>query len=273
MIKILVVSIFALGLSACIDESDDENGIDVDVSQFKGAEQSPSLAAASSVDDGDSVVINSEYNGTITDGASHTFAYSALADGLVAIVLTSAAEDIDLFVVDGTTKYSSESLSSNEAVVLQVTANQQYSIEIESLDGAGSYNLVVVEANRSSLGLSADEYWVNFDIDTEETCNTTNTSESHVAGFVINFASGYLADVSGLDKDEFRNVQGNQFSIESSDSGSGTGYSYSSSFKLDLEVNPTQGSVNGSSTSTSTETGFLDLECSSRSSFNGELIL
>lgn len=274
MLKVLAIGFCALGLSACIEESDDdETGIDVDMSQFKGTEQSPALSASIALSNGDSVEINSEYSGTITDGASDTLSYSAQTAGLVAIVLSSAAEDLDLFVVDGSKKYSSESLSSNEAVVIQVEANQQYSIEVESIDGANSYNLIVVEANRSSLGLSANEYWVNFDVDGEETCNGGTETEAHVAGFIINLNDGYLADVSGLDKDVFSDVSGNTFSIAVSQSTSGTGFSFNSNFKLDLEVDPSTGALKGDSVSSSSETGFSDLECSGHSTFDGKILL
>ena len=269
-----VIGVFALGLSACIEESDDdETGVDVDVSQFKGAEVAPTLAASAAITNGSSVAINSQYTGSITDGATDTFAYSAQTSGLVAILLTSAAEDLDLFVIDGSTKYSSEYLESNEAVVIQAEANQQYSIDVESIDGADDYQLVVVEANRSSLGLSDKEYWVNFDVAGEETCNNTTESDSHVGGFVINFSDGYLADVSGLDKDKFSGVSGTKFLIVISESESTTNYSYSSDFKLDLELSPTEGTVKGGSVSSSSETGFLDMECSATASFDGKILL
>lgn len=260
-------------LTACGSGAESPS-IDVDLSEFKGGSEKPALTAANIINFGD-VTLNTRALGSIQDRGEVEYKFSTTTDKLVAVFLTSAAEDLGIYVSGPGASVGSDSDGSNEAFVFQAQANQQYAIGVESYEGGGSLTLTVTEATRGTLGLSENEYLYEFTDTGEETCDgQTNTyTENHTN--VINFKDGYMADATGMDRAKFNNVNGMSFRLKEAESGSDEDHTYSYVFEVNLTLDPSNGNVTGVVDLSSTYTDLLEgaSTCTMNISTSGAILL
>lgn len=275
-LKLLAVVILSSGLVACGGGSTSSGGasVDVDISDsLKGLSQEPALAS-SAVSEGDSVSLNSVLTANLSEDSYMLFSFTAESDGEVAVLLNSAAEDFDLYVTSNDLDLSSERLSSEEQLVFSATSGETYSIEVSAYYGSGDFTVKLVEANRTSLVLSNNEYYVSLPYETEVVCDTSDYNFDGEYQVVINWLGGYLKD--GSEKSNFNSASGNTFTILTnySDSEPEYDYSYSEEYTLQLTVNPESGVVSGTETGTSTEINGSDVDdCAISTTYVGRIVL
>lgn len=272
MYKSLTILSLAFLLSACGSDATSPS-IDVDLSEFKGISDKPTLTPANAIN-GDDVALNTRALSTIQDGGEIEYKFSTSTDKLVAVFVTSAAEDLDIYVSGPGVSAGSSNDGSNEAVVFQAQANQQYAIGVESYEGGGSLTLTVTEATRGTLGLSENEYLYEFSDTGEETCDgqTYTYTENHTS--VINFKDGYMADATGMDRAKFNSVNGMSFRLKDAESESYEDHAYSYAFEVSLTLDPADGDVTGVVDFSST---YTDLDgtstCTTNISTSGAILL
>lgn len=266
MLVLLVPILVACGGSS----SDSQVGLDVTLGDgVRGVEQMPALASVTA-EDGDSLVINSRISGVIGSEANIDFYYTPPQNTLVALVLTGTALDLDISI-SGTelTKFSLGD-NSNEAIVFNAVANQEYVISMVSWLDGGDYELTVVEGNRASLGLGADEYYVELLLTGSETCNGETYEASGYVDSLFNFDKGYVTDTSGLDKVAFDSVSGNTFVKDTSyNEGGNSGVG-----ETRFTISPEDGGVTGTSVGSYSFVFSGELvNCSYSNVLSGEILL
>ena len=234
-------------------------GINKDfASGIRGAEQEPALKN-DPVSEGDNVELNTRLTGNVLEDSSVRFNFTPTENKKVALVLSSAAKDLDLEVSSTDLNLDSSDGNSNEAIIFNAIANQLYSVEVESYEGQGLFELKLVEANRSSLGLTANEYIVEAKYTTKETCvengETNQYNYTDNTSIIINWKDGYVVSLSGESKTSFKSVSGDSFTAVSSDSETNGSDSYESNFTLNYTTNFETGELTGTASS---ETTFVD---------------
>jgi len=172
----------------------------------------------------------------------------------------------------------SSGLNSNEALLADVIADQLYTVEVYSYEGQGSFQLKLVEANRSSLGLSTNEYVIESQYTAEEVCvqdgETSTYNYTDNINATINWKNGYIMDLSGENKSLFTSVNENSFTIIGSDSDAAGDESYESEFTVNYTTNFETGLLNGSILSTTTYIDNTGTEvCNSNIEITAEVIL
>ena len=219
---------------------------------------------------GDDLAINSIYTGAIGFESKIDFNYTPTEDTLVALLLTGTAEDLDISV--SSTELTKFSLgdNSNEGIVFNAVANQEYVISIVSWLEGGSYQLTLVEGNRASLGLEENEHYVELILTASETCNGEISESEGYVDSIFNFAQGYVTDINDFEKVEFDSVNGNTLIKDTSyneEEEQGEG-------EIQFTLSPDDGVVTGSnvgsySYSFSGET----VNCSYNNTFTGGILL
>lgn len=280
MKKEISISLLALSLVACGGSSSSDNSLGINknfASGIRGAEQEPTLTSTN-IYEGDTVTLNTLLTGNVLEGSSVRFNFTPTEDKKVALVLSSAAKDLDLEVTStGVDLYSDDS-NSNEAIIFNAIANRQYNVEVESFEGEGQFELKLVEANRSSFGLSANEYIVEAEHTSAETCvengETNQYDETYDVSIIINWKDGYVVNLSGESKTSFQSVSGNSFTVVSSDSGTDGIDSYESNFTLNYTTNFETGELTGSAVSETTYVNSNSTEiCTSNITITANVVL
>lgn len=219
---------------------------------IRGAEAEPSMAEYS-VDEGGIIYLNSRVTGTIasapdtvTDPSVVSLSFNPTVSGEVLVILTSTAPDVDLVVsydtlLLGSPSEESQQAGSYEVLLLDIRDTREYTIEISTIGEGGSFELTVVEANRESLGLSNDEYFVTYTQWGSVLCDATPTGALIEDSYwIINWEKGYIADIEQTLN--FSSVDGYKFTVDQALSLGSVGETLS----LALEVDPENGEVDGS---------------------------
>jgi hypothetical protein len=253
---ILIIAL-SLGLMACGGESKKNNN-DSAFGEFssgiKGVEEQPSLTSAD-VSEGDSLTLNTNHNGNIEDYNLVMLNFTLEQDTQVALVLSSEAENLEL-KVSGNDLYRDSFLDgSNELIVFDALAGENYLVTLFSLEGRGAFQLKFVEANRASAGLSADEYLVDLSYTGFKVCSENGEPEveSNYSGpgqHIINWKSGYFSNSDGSDRENFKSVAGNAFTLSGTRSGTDEDGSFTSQFTATFNANFNTGKVTGSTSGT-----------------------
>lgn len=280
MKKGISISLLALTLVACGGDttSGDTNGINQDFpSDVRGVEQEPTLSSGT-IAEGDSASLNTNLTGSVLENSSVRFNFTPTESQQVALVLSSAAEDLDLTVTAQDVDLDSSGFSSNEVIVFNAVAGQVYSIEVDSYTGSGAFQLKIVAANRSSLGLSANEYLIEAQYSSTEVCvrngaSSTN-SDTSLINTIINWKDEYLSNLAGIDKTSFTSANGNSFTIVGSDSESEDDESNESSYTLNYTTNFDTNELTGTLKSKNTYTNSSGTKvCDTDIKITGKVIL
>ncbi len=249
MHKITTIMAISLGLMACGSGDVKKPSLNVDLSQFEGTAQATVLTRGGVVNHGDSIELNTEVTGYVAVEGSQMFTFVSGVDREVSISLTSAAEDLDFVVENGTDYFYSEHDGSNELVVFNAKANQTYNVDVWANLGYGEFSLTVAEATRSSLGLSNGEFLVEFSNSIVRECTDSPklTYESVVLD-IINFNGGYLRLLGAPEIIYFSKVSGNSFTTEANQSETSEGYLYKFQSSGTYTVNTVTGTLSGTGT-------------------------
>lgn len=275
----ILLSFLSLGLAACGGEPDiDPPSLDANLSDgIKGIEAQPALVNAN-ISEGDSASLNTNYSGSVLSDGSVHFSLTLTEDTQVAIVLSSGLQDLDLAVSGNDIERSSDLNASNEIIVFDALADESYNVDVESNEGAGEFQLKIVEANRSSVGLSEDEYLVELEFYKTETC-TINGDEQHYSSNetvnkIINWSEGYMSNSAGSDRLAFNSVNGTTFTVKSNHSDLGSGWNKSDQFTMTLVTSFATGAITGSS---STRDDYVEFDysehCYSTANYTGKIVL
>jgi hypothetical protein len=276
MKKILTASLISAFLVGC-GSDDKNNGLDVDLSQFKGSESVISISSGGVVSDSDQLTINKTVTGTVGDGTFATFNFNHSSDELVTARLSSAVENLDFTINGGEVRTGSYGATSDEAVVFYADANQDYSVEVDSYFGGigGEFDLTLSETTRHSLGLSDNEYLVSLSYSFIEDCNDDALSYEGTFQFIsiFNFNDGYVSRMNTDDPINFSQVSGYSFTLAYSTTATETS-DYESSGSSTYTLNPEAGTLTGSGTDRSSYTinGSV-ITCNTSESYSGEIIL
>ncbi len=288
MRKEISISLLALGLVACgggsSSSDSDSSGsggnntlvINKDFAAgIRGSEQEPALTSAT-VSEGDNVALNTNLTGSVLEDGSVSLYFTPTESETVAIVLSSLAEDLDLSVLSQDTDLSSYGSNSNEALVFDVIADQRYIVAVEQYIGQGSFQLKLVGANRSSLGLSTNEYVIEAEYTIERACvangETFTFDSSKNVNKIINWKEGYIMDLSGENKSSFTSINDNSFTATYSKTDNDGNYELEQT--TNYTTNFETGVLNGSLLSTETETYNSRTEvCTSDIEIAAEVIL
>lgn len=260
MKKGIFISLLALSLAACGGDSSNESGksINKDFSSgIQGSSIEPTLTTFT-VSDGDTVSLNTTLTGSVVEDGKVRLSFTPTEAKTVALVLSSTIKDLGLAVSYTGKSLDSSGDNSNEALVFEVLANQQYSIKIESYEGSGDFQLKLVDANRSSLGLSKNEHIIIATYNQTQVCiedgKTDNATSTHLVNTTINWKEGYLVDLSGEGKTSFTSVQGDSFTVKKSISKTNEGEKASSDLTLNYTTNFETGALTGQLVSKFTHT-------------------
>ena len=250
----IYISLLSLGLIACGGDSDNDN-LSIGGSFSDGIQGQQSQPALSSgvITEGASAELNTNYTGTVEEDGYTTFNFTLDEDAQVALVLSSGASDLDLSVTGTGVDLYSTLDNSNELIVFDAQSARTYSVTVEAYEGSGSFQFKLVEANRSSAGLGADEYLVSLSFDGTQTCSTDggagNTYDNDYSfNVVVNWNAGYIDDTAGTDRQNFASVEGNTFTINSNYSDSGDGWTESGQSTAILTTDFSDGTITGSTT-------------------------
>jgi hypothetical protein len=268
MRKEISISLLALGLVACgggsSSSDSDSSGsggnntlvINKDfASGIRGIEQEPALTSAT-VSEGDVIALNTNLTGSVLEDSSVSLYFTPTKTEKVAFILSSAAEDLDLEVSTQGLSLESYGFTSNEALVADAIAGQLYTVEVESYVGQGAFQLKLVEANRSSLGLSTNEYVIEAEYTIERACvesgETSTYDSSKNVNKIINWKEGYIMDLSGENKSSFTSINDNSFTATYSKTENDGNYELEQT--TNYTTNFETGVLNGTLLSTETET-------------------
>lgn len=137
----------------------------------------------------DSLSINQYVEGNLSStDETDLYTYTAAADGWVMILLDGSTDsDLDLLVyADGELIDNSSYITSTEAILIDVSANSDYVIEIEAII-TGSYTLTVAEPSRALMSLDDNDYLALSSSNYTLTCDSGTSDGSYSDLFIINF--------------------------------------------------------------------------------------
>lgn len=142
------------------DDSKDSLSIN---KSFETSMIEPSLTAASA-SEGLTVLHNSEITGSLEEGESVTIQYSSSLDSYASlVVLNSEAKNFDLEISAIGSNYSQleDNLTSFEMALIDRYWSDvivDFLITVTATEGAGDFTLKITDPNKTSLGLSEDDY-------------------------------------------------------------------------------------------------------------------
>lgn len=285
----ILISTLVVCLTACGGDSDSDSpplntGNDSPTvytdfsSDLKGVEEQPALANAV-ISEGDSASLNTIYTGNVLESSSVEFSFTLEENKQVALILSSGVTDLDL-TVSGNGEYFYTGLdTSNEVVVFGAEVGINYRVEVESNEGAGEFQLKLVEANRSSVGMVNGEYLVRSDNVIKQKCTVNGIEKDEFtindSSFeIVNWSAGYYAEAAGAERLPFSSVNGNTFTINHRFTISKESYSLSAQINRIFSANFITGEISSSSNSSSEYTrGEEERLCNSVSSATGNVIL
>lgn len=249
----ILISVLAACLVACGGDSGNETPtINTEFSAgIKGIEAQPTLTNAD-IAEGDRANLNTNYTGNILEDSSVRFSFTLPEDKQILLVLSSAAIDLDLSVSGSGHRSASSDEGSNELLIFDAQAGVTYYVRVQAWEGSGEFQLKLVEANRSSVGLANNEYLVQLEsVNTmkciEDGVEQEEFTDTEMTEGVINWSSGYIGDNLGNNRTSFGTVDGNTFTTSGNHSYSEDGYSGSSQGTLTLSTDFTTGEITGSS--------------------------
>lgn len=196
------------------DESKDSLSIN---KNFEFPSNEPSLTAVSA-SEGLTVLNNSEITGSLEEGESVTFQFSADPDGYVSlIVLNSEAQNFDLEVVavGGNTPFLGDNLASFETSLVSEGQFSDYLITVKAQEGSGDFILKVASANRTSLGLGENDYFFQVETRGRVDCVSGSYLDIDPGYMIINFEDEY-AVIDGA-KTPFTRTKGNTVFVSQSE--------------------------------------------------------
>lgn len=192
---------FTFLIAGCDLDSGEKSpkGISEDLSHLKGEISEPSMTNLNFVD-GREILINSQISGSFgAIGNSHTFTYKPHDNKFVSISIKDASgsvEHIQVYVTN-------PKLSNDETVISSltytantffVTAGQTYHVNVFT-DNGGSYTVKLAEANRETMNLAKDEFFVSLVRIGERQCNgSTTTYKSQNLNYTFNFRHAFYVD-------------------------------------------------------------------------------
>jgi hypothetical protein len=297
MKKEISISLLALSLAACGGSSSSDNkSIDSNLqvinkdfpSSIKGKQDEPTLTT-NDVTEGDSIDLNSKVSGTVlaTSPTESTHLTFSIPDNqLIALVLSSSSNSLDINAV--TLPVHSNTLdlesSENKALIWNAVAGQSYQVEIENDTDVNSndvnFQLKLVEANRSSLGLSTNEYVVRYNNSGTLVCvdkSGARTEETYTARHTVifNWKEGYIKALLGTEKRKFSAVNDDSFSIIYTDSETEEGEIFNYSYNLRYTTNFETGEITGTvkNTDSTTKEGVVTENCTETLTTTGNVIL
>lgn len=141
----------------------------------------------------------------------------------------------------GSPSEESEQAGSDELLLLDIRDTSEYTIDISTIGDGGSFELTLVEANRETLGLANNEYFVTYQQWGTELCDGKATGGIIENSYsIINWKDGTVNyDDQTL---TFSSVDGYEFSVDNVlNLGSTT-----ESLSLVVDVDPQTGKVGGS---------------------------
>jgi hypothetical protein len=275
----ILLSFLSLGLIACNEEPEVETpSLDASLSAgIIGLKEQPILVSAE-ISEGDMASLNTTYTGNVTPDSSIHFSFTLTEDTQVAIVLSSVAQDLNLFVKGNDIEKNSNLDASNEVIVFDALADESYNVGVESSEGGGEFQLKLVEANRSSAGLSEDEYLVELKFNKNETCTVKSSQQYHpsdgMVNKIINWSEGYMSDSAGGDRQAFKIAHGTSFTVRTNNSDRGSDWNRSDEFTMTLNTNFATGAITGSSSANSDYIEFdYSKHCNSNTTYAGKIIL
>lgn len=245
---------------------------------IKGPQAAPELKNVEITTDA-TVEYNSHVTGTIGEDSELVISFVAPEDKTTLVRLTGSAPDADLDVegtgVDMTSAWLD---TSNEMLVFEAVGGRQYSVTVSSEEGSGDFALTIVEANRSSAGLSSHEYLLELENRDKSECTETGEEDSggeavSVAYQVISWKRGYI--YWGKEKLPFKSTDGNTFTTSISKSENVDGLNFSEDFNHNLSVT-NAGKVSGKGGSVYEEVsddGTYQYRCVYEYTLSGDVIL
>ena len=253
------------------DTQNTDNTSNVEITQAaKGSEVQPALSTAE-VSEGSDISLNSQSSGAV-DGESPTrLNFQSHAEGMVVVKLTGSSDELSLMVEDDQGGWiTSFNPGSEESVVFNAQAGMGYTIDIATENDQASFELILTEANRETLELEENEYYVALAGLGDFQCGGENLTE--MAGevpfnkqLIVNWDQGYFMNSAGSNRQDFASVTDlNYTTNENHQLSNGNRYS----LQLDLNLLPEMGTLNGTAVEeaienvdgdTSTCTGNFDL--------------
>ena len=275
----ILISTLAVCLAACGGDSDSGTPtINTELAAgIKGLETEPTLGNAE-ISEGDSASLNTNYTGNVLEDSSVQFSFTLAESKQIALVLSSAAANLDLSVTGTDINLSPSLVSSNELIVFGAEAGVSYSAKVESNEGSGEFQLKFVEANRSSAGLKSNEYLVNIhSVDTQKcTSNGEEQDEetySDTNFLIINWSEGYVDETSRDFHAAFKSVSGNSFSVSNNLSESQVDLGISGVINMTISTDFETGKITSKSDANFTYTQGNVGSCSSVGIGTGNIIL
>jgi hypothetical protein len=214
-----LLSVLTTCLIGCGGESGDETPTEITdfSSSLKGIEDQPILTNAE-ISEGDNANLNINYTGNVIEHSSVQFSFTLAEDKQVAFVLSSEIQNLDLSIYGNDKSLNSEFEGSNELIVVDTTIGETYIVEVASQEGSGEFQLKIVEANRSSVGLSSGEYLISFDTFDAHKCTENGYKHSdriyNYSSFeIINWSDGYIDDIAREDRRSLDDVHNHSHSL------------------------------------------------------------
>ncbi len=265
-----IISMGFVGCGASDGGSNNGNGMQgVELTAFQGAKSAPSLTTNTKQHQ-DAVAINTKMSGVFSPFSDFILTFTPEESSQVALILTSSSDDVVLSVSGGEIESKMAfDYGSNDAVVFDSVQGETYEISIFSTDediNSLNFQLVIVDSNRSSLGLIENEYWVDLDFTDVDSCSIEGSTNAYSSEYIINFVDGYISYNDGVKVSDFTSQSGNAFSYTEAHSDEELSYSY----QYEMQINSDTGVITGSGPYTYTSD---DVNCSGTSSAVGKIIL
>lgn len=214
-----LISVLTACLIACGGESGDEPPtVITDFSSgLKGIEDQPILTN-SEISEGDSANLNANYVGNILEHSSVQFSFTLDENKQVAFVLSSETQNLDLSIYGNNKSLNSELEGSSELIVVDTTIGETYTVEVASKEGSGEFQLKIVEANRSSVGLSTGEYLISFDTIDAHKCTENgyikrDRTYNYSSFEIINWSEAYIDNISRENRRSLNSVDNHSHSL------------------------------------------------------------
>ncbi len=175
----VVILMLLCMLAACSssDNAAPSSGTEVGSDEFQRDPQGravPNLAQVEWTHDYQSVTLNTEVVGEISEGMRAYVSFRVTEDQVVAVTLDGEVRDLDLRVwdeLDGV-DYAHSGLTSDEGFVVYAKAHVAYFVEVIAARGNGPFSLKVMEPHRSAFDLQAEELYVVAEGEGSEHCLT-----------------------------------------------------------------------------------------------------
>jgi len=173
------------------------------------------------------LVLNSKVSAIVASDSDHSYLFTAEADGTFVVMLdgpdtTTLDLDLDVYNLSTEEMIGSYSVTSDETVLMDMSAGEQYQIYVyvfgysgyDTYTSGGSYELTLGEPTRSLLSLGEGEYLTLAEYSYSETCEDQdgviedNSYDGPGTYYIVNFVTGqrrrvhseygYMTDMSSI---------------------------------------------------------------------------